>query len=218
MVTPAKNDPASNIIIGAGRHAYVIIDMLQENGVSLAGVLDPKPETSSILGVPVLGDDDLLQGLRALGVQGFVVAVGENRLRRKLFDAALAAGLTPINAIHHKATISRHAKLGQGIVIMANAVINVEAEIGDNTIINTGATIDHHNRIGSDVHIAPGCHLAGCVSVGRYTFLGTGVSVIPDIAIGDNVVVGAGTTVYRDIAANQKVVGAAMRYPASAAT
>jgi UDP-perosamine 4-acetyltransferase len=200
------------VIIGGGGHAKVVIDAMQRSATHiLAGILSTGNETE-VYGVPVLGGDDLLPTLRDQGIEGFFVAIGSNVVRRKLFDKAVAAGLTPVNVIHPSAVISPHVTLGSGIVVMANGVINPGSTIGDNVIINTGTTVDHDADIGADVHIAPGSHLAGNVTVGAGSFLGVGTVVIPGITIGQRVVIGAGTAVYRNLPDDAKVVGGAMRY------
>ncbi len=206
------------IVIGGGGHAKVVIDAMQQSMLhpqsaqyQIAGILTSGSETE-VFGVPVLGGDELMPSLHEQGIEGVFIAIGSNTVRRKLFDKAIAAGLTPVNVIHPSAVISPHTELGRGIVVMANAVINPGSVIGDNVIINTGATIDHDANIGADVHIAPGCHLAGNVTVGSGSFLGVGTVVIPWVKIGQRVTVGAGTAVYRDLEDDVKVVGAGMRY------
>jgi UDP-perosamine 4-acetyltransferase len=200
------------IVIGGGGHAKVVIDAMQQAGTHrTAGILSTGTE-NEVFGVPVLGGDDLLPNLRDQGIDGVFIAIGSNSVRRKLFDKAVAAGLTPVNIIHPSAVISPHVTLGRGIVVMANAVINPGSKIGDNVIINTGATVDHDADIGADVHIAPGSHLAGNVTVGAGSFLGVGTVVIPGITLGQRVVIGAGTAVYRNLPDDAKVVGGAMRY------
>ena len=196
-------------MLGAGGHAKVVLDSLLMSGDhDVIGVLDPNPGACQLLRIPVLGGDDLLP---TLGDVGFIAAVGDNDVRRRLFEGALRLGLEPVNAIHPSAVISQHARLELGIAVMANAAINVGADIGQDAIVNTGAIIDHDTVVGAHVHIAPGCSLSGSVHVGDGAFLGTGVTVIDGVRIGERAVVGAGTAVYRDVAAKAKIVGAPMR-------
>jgi len=200
------------VVIGAGGHSKVIIDAIHAVQThEIVGVLSKGGETS-VLGVPVIGNDDVLDSLVNQGIQGAFVAIGDNRVRAKLFAAVLASGLIPVNVIHPSAVIAPSVKLGKGVAVLAKAVINPDSIIGDNVILNTGATLDHDALIGANVHIAPGCHLAGNVTIGAGTFLGTGTCVIPNIIIGEGVITGAGTIIYRNVADGSKIVSAGMRY------
>jgi len=201
------------VVIGAGGHAHVVVDTLKAAGdYEVAGIVSQDQGLTDVLNVPWIGHDDVIPGLLALGIKGFLVAVGDNSVRRRLFGFALSHGLIPVQAIHPSAVVAQDVYVGRGVVMMANAVVNSASRIEDNVIINTGATVDHHAWIGPDVHIAPGCHLAGRVRVGAASFLGTGVSVIPEITIGERAMIGAGATIYRDVPDDSRVVGPSMRF------
>jgi UDP-perosamine 4-acetyltransferase len=198
------------VVMGDSGHAKVCIELLQAMGRQVAfcvGVGD----ASHCAGVPVLHGDLHLARLRAEGYSNLFVAVGANAVRRRLASAALAQGFCLVNAISPRASISPSARLGQGIAVMAGAVLNAECAIGDLAIINTGATVDHDCRIGLATHIAPQCGLAGNVTVGDETFLGIGCKVIPEIRIGNQVVVGAGAVIVRDIADAARAAGVPAR-------
>ena len=199
--------------LGAGGHAKGIIEILQENPeLTLAGMLDPDPSLrgESVLGVPVLGGDDLLGKLLAEGVTHAFIgvgSVGNANGRRKLYEKLLALGLEPAQVIHSKAILSPSARLGAGVTVMAGAIINAEAVIGDNVIVNTGAIIEHDCAIGAHSHIATGARLAGGVQVGIGSHIGVGASVRQGIRIGANAVVGAGAAVVSDVPDNVVVAG-----------
>lgn len=198
------------VILGAGGHAKVIVDLLQDNGEFLiAGFINPAGE--GLLGLPSLGSDADLPKVLAGGVRHAFVAVGNNRLRAELMRHLTQLGFFLVNALSRRAIISARVALGAGIAIMPGAVINVDTVIDDGAIINTGATVDHDGRIGSCAHVAPGTHLAGKVSVGEGAFLGVGCSVIPECSIGAWSTVGAGSVVIRDIPAHVVAVGVPAR-------
>ncbi|CAH8716999.1 acetyltransferase [Paenibacillus thiaminolyticus] len=193
------SDSQRTIVIGAGGHAKVIIDTLRaDSAVDLAGCTSVAG-SGCVGGVPVLGDDSILPELYAQGVHQAFVAIGDNRIRRKMARIAVDIGYTLINAISQYAYISPSASLGSGIAIMPGAVVNAEACIQDYAIINTGATVDHESVIGEACHIAPGSHLSGNVRIGEGSFLGTGTQVIDGITVGAWSVLGAGAVVVRNI-------------------
>jgi UDP-perosamine 4-acetyltransferase len=198
------------VILGSGGHAKVIIDIFMDAGsFEIVGCTsgDPADAGTSVLGIPVIGDDSALPNLFASGVRKAFVAIGDNRLRQKLTRAAGMLGFELVSAVSPRAVISRRAKVGAGVAVMPGAVINVCSEIGDGAIVNTGATIDHDCRLGQHVHIAPGVNLAGCVTVGEGAFLGTGSRLIPGVSVGPWAVVGAGAVVIKDLPGCVTAVG-----------
>lgn len=187
------------VIIGAGGHAKVIIDILRrDHNYELVGCTD-NHIVNPVLNLPVLGNDSILPYLYDQGIHHAFVAIGNNRVRQKLHQKAQMIGFQFVNAISPFTCISDSAKLGTGIAIMPGAIINVETVIGDQSIINTGASVDHDCSIGEYAHIAPGCNLAGNVTVGKGTFVGIGSKVIDGTRIGGFSMIGGGSAVIRDI-------------------
>ncbi len=195
------------IIIGAGGHAKVCIELLQAMGESIAYCIGTEDSPDRCLGFSVLKGDKHLVGLYQQGYRRAFIAVGSNKLREELAAKVLSNGYEMVNAISPHAVISSTARLGIGIAIMAGVVINADTIIKDFTIINTGATVDHDCYVGKLVHIAPQSSLAGNVIVGDYSFLGSGCCIIPGVNIGKNVTIGAGGVVISDIADENIVVG-----------
>ncbi|AOK66858.1 acetyltransferase [Burkholderia multivorans] len=195
------------VVVGAGGHAKVCIELLRAMGERVAYCIGGEDSPKQCLGVAVLKGDENLEALSREGYKRAFVAIGANKLRDRLATLALRHGYTLVNAISPSAMISPTATIGSGIAIMAGAVINAEASIGDLSIINTGATIDHDCRIGRAVHIAPQSALAGNVVVGDHAFLGIGTKVIPEIVIGRQATIGAGGVVVRSIADGCTAIG-----------
>jgi UDP-perosamine 4-acetyltransferase len=203
-------DDGRVVIVGAGGHAKVIVDMLQDRGdVRLAGCVSR--ESGELLGLPWLGNDDALPAILASGVQRAFVAIGDNRLRAELMRGLVGLGFSLINAISAHAVIARSAVIGTGVAIMPGAIVNVDSIVGDGAIINTAAHIDHDGHIGACAHIGPGSSLAGNVTVGEGAFLGVGTCVIPRRSVGAWSMVGAGAVVVRDIPPHVTVVGVPAR-------
>jgi UDP-perosamine 4-acetyltransferase len=202
---------AAIVVVGAGGHAKVCIELLRAMGEQVAYCIGTDPAVEQCLGVPVLQGDDNLQSLYEQGYRRAFIALGPNRLRAKLAGRAQAIGYTLVQAISPHAVLSPSATIGAGVAIMAGAVVNADAVIGELAIINTGTSVDHDCRIGKGAHLAPQCALAGGVDVGEGTFLGVGCKVIPGIVIGDHAIIGAGAVVITDIEADQTAVGVPAR-------
>jgi UDP-perosamine 4-acetyltransferase len=195
------------VVVGAGGHAKVCIELLQAMGESVAYCVGGTDSPDRCVGVPVLKGDAHLENLRKSGYSRLFIAIGSNAVRMRLSAVAAEEGYHLVNAISPRAVVSPTARLGVGIAVMAGAIINAESEIDDLAIINTGATVDHDCRIGKAAHIAPQTALAGNVTVGSLSFLGVGSKVIPGIEIGRQVTVGAGGVVISNIQDGATVVG-----------
>ena len=199
------------IVIGAGGHAKVVIEILRESDVEVAYCVARPDAASHCLGVPVMHTEDAIEQLYRQGYRQAVVALGDNRLRGRIGARLLDIGYLLPPAVSRHATISRSARIGNGVVVMAGVVVNAETHIDDLAIVNTGATVDHDCRIGRSAHIAPQCGLAGNVRVGENSMLGIGARVIPGVTIGRDVMIGAGAVVIRNIGDGATAVGVPAR-------
>jgi len=195
--------------------------MLAEAGVPVAGLLDADEALwgSTMLGVRVLGGDDLLPAQHAAGVRDVFIGLGgagDTRPRQQLYERARAAGFDVIDVVHPTAVVSASATVGAGVTMMANAVVNAAATLGENVIVNTGAIIEHDCLVGDHVHVASGARLAGSVQVGDGAHVGLGASVNPGVRIGARAIVGSGAAVVHDVEPGDVVVGVPARVLRSA--
>lgn len=203
--------------LGAGGHARVVIEILQTNRrYQLLGLLDIDRSLhgTRVLGVPVVGDDDLLPAVKGDGVSHFFVGLGgskDTRPRQRLFELALEHNLKPVDAIHPTATLSTSAVMGAGVTVMAGVIINACARLGVNVIVNTGAIVEHDCIIGDHVHIATGARLASTIKVGDGAHIGIGAIVKQGIKIGKGAVIGAGAVVVKDVPSETTVTGVPAR-------
>jgi acetyltransferase EpsM len=199
------------IIWGAGGHGRVVLDIALSHGpeIPIAFCDDDETRDRSLFGgYPVVAARRLLTGI---GGGRFVIAIGDNRLRARRFDAAIAASGIPLTLVHPSAIVSPSAGLGAGTVVMPRAVINAGAEVGRNCIVNTGAIVEHDCRIGDHAHIAPGVALGGGVKVGTFAQVGIGAVVLPYIEVGAGAFVGAGGVVVKDLPASVTAAGVPAR-------
>lgn len=200
------------VVLGGGGHAKVVIETLRDAGAyEIVGFVDGLGAGEQLLGVARLGDDGIVADLVARGVSHVLPAVGGNAVRVRLAALARRHGLQLASAISPFAYVSRSATLGEGVLIVAGAVINAAVTIGDCVIVNTNASVDHDGSIANGAHIAPRSALAGGVSVGEQTLVGIGSTVLPRVTIGANAIVGAGSCVVSDIPSGAKAYGVPAR-------
>ncbi len=198
---------------GAGGHGKVVIEILRAmREYEVVGLLERKPELrgTRVLGVEVLGDDDLMAQLKQRGVNHAFIGlgtIGDTRLRRQLYEKVSGFGFLIVRAIHPTAVIAESANIGVGPTIMAGAIVNADASIGSNVIINTGAIVEHDCMIGDHSHIATGARLAGAVEIGAGSHIGLGAMIRQGIRVGEGALVGAGAVVVKDVPAWTTVIG-----------
>lgn len=195
------------LVIGAGGHAAVVIEVARAAGFTPVAALDPGGQ-QDVLGVPIRGGDDALESVLASGdIDAATVAIGSNMLRRRLAERLRALKCPTPALVHPSAIVSPSARMGDGTVVMALAVINARAVIGEDCIINTGAIIEHDCVLADGVHAAPRSIMGGTCRLGAKTLFGIGASARPGTTIGANVVVGAGSVVVCDLADGLTVAG-----------
>lgn len=205
------------VVLGAGGHAKVLIDALLSAGRQVIGCTDPKGTAEAVLGIPVIGDDSALDGYgpRSVCLVNGMGSVERPIRRKELFERFQSAGYSFCRVVHPSAVVGREVVLGEGVQIMAGAVVQAGACLGQNVIVNTNASVDHDCIIGAHAHVAPGATLSGQVEVGECTHIGTGASVVQGIRIGKGVFVRAGALVIRDVEEGRDVAGVPCREIAS---
>lgn len=199
------------LILGAGDHGQVTVDALLQSKnkgvpIKIVGYLDDDLTLlgKKYLGIPVLGT---LEQRQEFNYDGIIVAIGQNSIRARIFDQIKQEGERVVNVIHPAARIAFDVKLGNGITILAGAIVNTGTVVEDNVILNTACSVDHHGFIGKHAHLAPGVHLGGRVTIGEGTLVGVGAAVIPGQQIGKWSVIGSGSCVISKIPDFVTVVG-----------
>lgn len=202
------------MVVGAGGHAKVVIDVLRAAGHEVAALFDDNAALHGQLfrGVPVVGSSaDVEAHAARTGLRHFLVAIGHNAVRLAIGRRLEAAGLVGLAVAHPSAVLAPDVRLGPGTVVMPGACLNAETRIGAHAIVNTGARVDHDGVLDDGVHLAPGVVLCGNVSVGELAFVGAGTIVIPGMRIGARASVGAAAAVVRPVADDNKVKGVPAR-------
>jgi UDP-perosamine 4-acetyltransferase len=202
------------VIIGAGGHGRVILDILRTNHqFDVVGFLDSNPAIhhNMVDGIEVLGDLSLIPTFSELGIGGALVAIGDNRIRQTYAQTLEKAGISLVSAIHPFSCIAGTAHIGKNVVICAGVNICAHVTVEDSAILNTSCIIDHESHIGPASHICPGVRMAGHVVTEPAAFVGIGATVIQNITIGEAAVVGAGAVVIEDVPAYATVVGVPAR-------
>ncbi|KAI3345911.1 acetyltransferase [Clostridium botulinum] len=198
------------IIIGAGGHCKVIIDIIKSiNKYEIVGIIDNNVK-GHILGIPIIGDDNILKEVYEENIRDAFIAIGSLgnlKFRNVIYNKLKNIGFNLPILVHKTAIVSPFAKIQEGTCIMARATINPSAQIGKNCIINTGSVIEHDCFIGNNTHVSSNVSMGGEVKVGANTHIGIGSCIIQGKIIEDNVTIGAGAVVVDNIKKDSIAVG-----------
>jgi sugar O-acyltransferase (sialic acid O-acetyltransferase NeuD family) len=196
------------ILIGYSGHAFVVCGILKAAGKNVMGYCDMAEKEYDPFGLQYFGTENSEHGLAAIKDHGYFIAIGDNNLRKKIYDSLQQNNLSSTNAIHPSAVIDSSASIAaQGVMIAANATVNPLASIATGAICNTGCIIEHECVVGEFAHIGPGAVLCGNVKIGEGTFVGANAVIRQGVTVGRNAMIGAGAVVVRDVPDNVTVVG-----------
>ncbi len=196
---PDKNSIA---IVGYSGHSFVVLDAAKEMGLNVTYYCERNQVSFNPFEINYLGDE-ASESFNWNAVDGFILGIGDNKIRQKVAGLILSKNKAILNVIHPSSVLSNYATFGMGNFIAANVSVNALAKIAENCILNTGCIVEHECVIESGVHIAPGTVLAGNVAVGKNSFIGANSVVKQGVKIGSGVIVGAGSVVIKDIPDNE---------------
>ncbi len=194
-------------IIGYSGHSYVIIDIFESQKQTVVAYCEQNEKLNNPYHLTYLGSEKDDQVIETLKNYHYFIAIGNNYIRRKIYENLVKFLPLPTIAIHTQSFISRSVQLQAGTMVSSFVTINSQSQIGEGVILNTNSVIEHECKIGDFCHIAPSAVLCGSVEVGENSFVGANAVVKQGVKIGKNVVIGAGSVVTKDIPDDSNVVG-----------
>lgn len=201
------------ILYGGTGQAKVVKPIIEHNKAKIIAVFDDtvglKPPFKDI---PLYGGyKKLIEWASKVNPKeiGFVISIGNphGNKRLELHKKLLNLDFRSYNVIDPSAIVANDCKLGDGVQILAGAIIMPKVKIGNQCIINTGANIDHECVLKNGVEISPGSTLCGNIILENNSWIGAGSTILPRLTIGTNSIVGAGSVVTKNIDKNLIVIG-----------
>jgi sugar O-acyltransferase (sialic acid O-acetyltransferase NeuD family) len=203
--------PRTLIIIGAGGHAVSVANVAYATGIKVQHFVDPSRGGEWLLGIKIIAS---LNELPDKISHDYAVAIGHNGSRERVHHELVATHgeLSFPALVHPSAILSIHTNVGQGTVIMPNAVVGPCSVIGQFCILNTMSSIDHDCVLSNYASLAPGAITGGNVKLGERAAIGIGAAVKNAITIGQDTVIGGRSYVHDCIENNVVAFGTPAKF------
>ena len=173
-------------LIGGGGHCRSCIDVIESmNEYEIVGIFDKEENVGKkILTYPIIDTDNNIS--KYIDSENFfLITIGQIKnplIRNDKFELLKSLSVKLATIISPRAYVSTHSEIGEGSIIMHDALVNAGAKIGCNCIINTKALIEHDAIIENGCHISTGAIINGSCLVQKMSFIGS-QSVLEEGAI-----------------------------------
>lgn len=206
-------------VFGAGGHAREILQLLRDlRDDDLPGV---HRQPSCILVDRGYAGPEALNGLPLLigeaawpspAEAAIVVAIGASSARAAIVRRLVAHGYAYFpTLVHPRAWVAPSARLGEGCIVFAGALINADVTLHAHVHVNLGCSVSHDSVLHDFVTLAPGVRVCGNGIAQEMTDVGAGAVLIPHARVGAGSIVGAGSVVTGEIPAGVTAVGVPAR-------
>ena len=194
------------VIFGAGGHAVSVANVALSAGYKIKYFVDKNKNGLVLLGCKIISN---LIDLDKTTNFSFAIAVGDNAVREKIHKELVSEtpNLHFPTLVHSSAVISFFSEIGDGTVVMPNAVIGPNSKVGNFCLINTLASIDHDCIMFDYSSLAPAAVTGGTVTIGLRSAISIGATIKSKIKIGNDCVVGANSYLNKDLPNNQVAYG-----------
>jgi sugar O-acyltransferase (sialic acid O-acetyltransferase NeuD family) len=202
-----SKDALELVIFPCNGNAVEALDCLGDEYRLIAFIDDTtEKQGREVFGCPVFGREALARwsNVRVLAIPG---SPASYLSRRKIIEGLGVDADRFATVVHRKASVSRMARIGRNVLIMAGVVITSNAVIGDNVCILPNTVIHHDAMIGAWSLIGSNVTIAGNSVVGVNCYIGSGSSIMNGVQVGEGALVGLGSNVIRSVRAGSTVAG-----------
>lgn len=202
--------PTPLVIIGAGGFGREVLDIVNDINSRLG---DSPTERYDFIGFVDDGEPDMDRisriGARYIGPSTslndlpdgceYSIGIGSGSVRRKLDNAATAAGLKPATLIHSSATFGADVRISPGAVICAHVSVTTNVSIGRHAHINLNSTIGHDAVLADYSTVNPLCAISGEVTLAEEAMVGTNSAINQGLTIGRASIIASGSAVTKSV-------------------
>lgn len=206
----------SVIVIGAGGFGREVLDVLDDQGVGVRGVVDDAPtETNLSLlrarDVEYLGATSVIADKFSPREIEYLIGIGSGSVRRRIDQSLSAFDFAPATVVHSAATFGHTVDLAPGVVVCAGVRITTNVRVGRHTHLNLNVTVGHDVALSDFVTINPGAAISGEVSIAAGAMIGANAFILQGLSIGDDSIVGASAAVMKEVEPRTTVAGVPAR-------
>ena len=130
-----------------------------------------------------------------------IMAVGYNGLnvhREALFNRLKEMGYIMETYLHRDAKIYTEHPIGEGSVVLGNAVLEPHVKLGINSLVWCNASLAHHSEVGAHCWIASGAVISGQAVVKNNVFVGVNATIVNNVEVGEFCIIGGGALITKN--------------------
>jgi sugar O-acyltransferase (sialic acid O-acetyltransferase NeuD family) len=160
-------------------------------------------------GLPVVPFEELADFYSPADTRLYVAVsyVQLNRIRRRLYLSAKAAGFDCVSYISSNAMVASDVEIGENSFVQEHVVLSSGARIGDNVFLGSGTSVGYRSVVEADCYLGGHATVGYSCHVGRGSFLGVGSCVADGHAVAEDCIIGAGAVMLKDTVAGRVYLG-----------
>lgn len=192
------------ILVGCAGHAKVVIDIIEKEGkYKIVGLFDnPEKIGTEVYGYKVFdSESNLNKYVSQLRIEGGIVAIGNNWIRKKVVDRIL--NILPdfefVTTIHPSVNIGKNVKIGKGCVLIPGVSVNSDAIIKNHCVLNTNSSLGHEAKMEDFSSLSSNATVGGGAEIGECSAIALSATILHGRKVGDHSIIGAGAVVVENI-------------------
>lgn len=184
-------------LIGGGGHCRSCIDAIELEGkYQIKGIFDMQENVGkSVLGYPIVANDKEIEKFVS-DDSYFLITIGQiktSEIRIKFYNQLKKLNAKMATIISPRAYVSKHARIGEGTVVLHDVLVNSNVEVGDNCILNSKCLIEHDVKVGNHCHISTASIVNGGCVVKESCFLGSNAVLRQSLTVPEGTLIQAGS-------------------------
>lgn len=184
-------------LIGGGGHCRSCIDVIEMEGkFKIRGIFDIQENVGkNVLGYTIIASDIEME--KYVSPESyFLITIGQiktSETRVKFYNQLKALNANLATIISPRAHVSKHAKVGEGTVVLHDVLVNSNANVGVNCILNTKCLLEHDVTVGDHCHISTASVVNGGCQVEANCFVGSNAVLKQTVVVPEGTLIPAGS-------------------------